>query len=86
MGGVAVWYFTLFVAVLGGGDGIVKSRSDAFFFSNKTECMRVLDQIKANRATGDPFHSLLRHKDYTGGHSHSWNRGCSLMSVRQHSV
>lgn len=82
MGGITVWYFTLFVAVLGGGDGIVKSRSNAFFFSSKAECTRVLGQIKANRSKGDPFHSLLRHKDYTAGHSHSWNRGCSRVQIQ----
>ncbi len=82
--GMAVWYFTLFVTVGGGiGDQVAtRSKSDAIFFSDKAACNRVLDQIKATDSKGDPFHSLLPHRDYTGTHRHSWNRTCRLVPNR----
>lgn len=76
--GVPAWYFVLFVALGGGiGDQVkTRSKSDAFFYSTKAACTRVLDQIKANRSEGNPFHRLLKHTDYEGVHRHSWNKSC----------
>ncbi len=75
---VPAWYFVLFVAIGGGIGDSVKSRSksDAFFYSTKSECTRVLGQIAANRSEGYPFHSMLKHEDFEGVHRHSWNKTC----------